>query len=34
VHAGLWWENVREDQEIDGRIILKWIFEKWKGGMD
>jgi hypothetical protein len=20
-----------EGQEVDGRIILKWIFEKWKG---
>jgi hypothetical protein len=19
---------------VDGRIILKWIFEKWDGGMD
>jgi hypothetical protein len=23
-----------EDGGIDGRIILKWIFEEWKGGMD
>ena len=23
-----------EDQGLDGRIILKWIFNKWGGGMD
>jgi hypothetical protein len=23
-----------KDPGIDGRIILKWIFEKWEGGMD
>jgi len=38
-HTGLWWENLRErdhsgDLGIDGRIILKWIFKKWEGGMD
>jgi hypothetical protein len=22
------------DPGVDGRIILKWIFQKWDGGMD
>jgi hypothetical protein len=40
VHTGFWWGDLREghhlgDQGVDGRIILKWIFEKWdEGGMD
>jgi hypothetical protein len=34
-----WWENLREgnhleDQGVDGRKILKWIFQKWYGCMD
>jgi hypothetical protein len=37
VHTGLQWENLREgdhleDPGIDGRIILKWIFERLGGG--
>jgi hypothetical protein len=23
-----------EKQGVDGSIIVKWIFEKWDGGMD
>jgi len=23
-----------EDPDVDGRIILRWIFRKWDGGMD
>jgi hypothetical protein len=27
--------NLRaEDRSVDVRIILKWMFEKWDGGMD
>jgi len=37
---GPWWGNLRErdhleDPDVDGRIILRWIFRKWDvGGMD
>jgi hypothetical protein len=40
VHTGFWWGNLRErdclkDPNVDGRIILSWIFKKWNvGGMD
>ena len=31
-----WWGNLRErdqlgDQDVDERIILRWIFRKWEG---
>ena len=36
-----WWGSLRErdhwgDQDVDGRIILRWIFRKWEGvwGLD
>jgi hypothetical protein len=37
VHTGLLWENQMEgdrleDPGVDGRIILKWIFERLGGG--
>jgi len=33
-HTGLWWRNLSERdhfeyQNVDGRIILRWIFRKW-----
>jgi hypothetical protein len=34
VHTGFWRVDLREgdhleDPDVDGRIILKWIFKKW-----
>jgi len=38
VYTGFWWGNLRErdhlgDPDIDGRIILRWIFRKWGHGL-
>ena len=39
VHTGFWWGNLGEwdhleDRGVDGRIILKWILEKWDGAVE
>jgi hypothetical protein len=41
VCTGCWWGNLRErcqwgDPDVDGRIILRWIFRKLEGveGLD
>jgi hypothetical protein len=36
VHTVLWWGKLREtdhlgDLDLNGKIILKWIFKKWNG---
>ena len=36
VCTGYWWGNLRErdhlvDPDVDGRIILRWVFRKWEG---
>jgi len=39
VHKGFWWGNMRERDHLEelgvrGKIQLKFIFQKWNGGMD
>ena len=36
MYTGFWWEDLMEtdhlkDQDIEGKIILKWMFKKWDG---
>jgi hypothetical protein len=36
MQMGFWWGKLRERDHlvasgIDGRIILRWIFRKWRG---
>jgi hypothetical protein len=30
----MWEGDHLEDRGVDGRVILKWMLEKWDGGMD
>jgi hypothetical protein len=37
VYSEVWWRNLwegdhLEESDVDGTIILKWVFEKWDGG--
>jgi hypothetical protein len=36
MYTGIWWGNLKErdhwgEPDVDGRIILRWIFRKWDG---
>jgi hypothetical protein len=37
VFTEFWWGNLierghLEDPDVDGRIILRWVFRNWNGG--
>ena len=37
VNTGFWWGNLRgrdhlENPDVEGRIILRWVFRKWDEG--
>jgi hypothetical protein len=39
MQTGFQWRNLREgdhseDRDVNEKILLKWIFEKWNGVMD
>jgi hypothetical protein len=34
VHAGFWWGDLMEGGHLEDPGVLKWIVEKWDGGMD
>jgi len=39
LHVRFWWGNLKEgdhfeELRVDGRIILKYIFQKWNAGME
>jgi hypothetical protein len=31
MRTGFWWGNLKEGDYLEGRIILKWILQKWDG---
>jgi hypothetical protein len=39
VHTEFWWGNLRKrdhlrDPGVDGKVILRWIFRNWDGGIE